>query len=108
MLTKTQEKVLSALLSLNDFSMSALSSNTDISTDGLDEILLELFHLDYLQQLVRNGKQEITSVSLSALGKHYFEHKHINKRRQCVEWLKGFVTGIAASLIASYLYGLFC
>lgn len=108
MLTKTQEKVLSALLSLNDFSMSALSESTNISTDGLDEILLELFHLDYLQQLVRNGKHEIITATPSTLGKCYFEHKRINKRRQSVEWLKGFVTGIATSLIASYLYGLFC
>lgn len=105
MLTKTQEKVLSALLSLNDFSMSALSSNTDISTDGLDEILLELFHLDYLNQLVRNHKHEIITASPSALGKHYFEHKRILRWELIKSNIASFILGVLASLVASYILG---
>ena len=106
LLTKTQEKVLSALLSIDNFSMGSLSTVTGIPANVLDETLHELFHLDYLESLVRNYKKEIITASPSALGKHYFEEKRAVQHLELKKWISGFFTGVATSLVATYIWQL--
>lgn len=89
-----------ALISLDNFSMGSLSTGTGIPANVLDETLLELFHLDYLESLVRNYKKEIITASPSALGKHYFEKKRAVQHLELKKWISGVLSFLNFKRIA--------